>query len=64
MEDPEIAAEIQTRGLEIVYLSELAAALGFATDEGWTDEVFVAIERATPEQRRDAALRTIQLSRR
>ena len=62
MEDQEIAAEIQRRGLEIVYLSELAAALGFAIDEGWTDEVFAAIDLATPEQRRDAAIRTLQLS--
>ena len=63
MEDQEIAAEIQRRGLEIVYLSELAAALGFAVDEGWTEEIFAAIERATLEQRRSAALRTISLSK-
>jgi hypothetical protein len=62
MEDREIAAEIQRRGLEIVYLSELAAALGFAVDEGWTEEIFAAIDRASPEQRRSAALRTLQLS--
>ena len=53
MEDQEIAAEIQRRGLEIVYLSELAAALGYAVDEGWTEEIFAAIERATLEQRLD-----------
>lgn len=63
MEDQEIAAEIQRRGLEIVYLSELAAALGYAVDEGWTDEIFAAIERATLAQRRSAALRTLHLSR-
>ena len=63
MEDQEIAAEIQRRGLEIVYLSELAAALGFAVDEGWTEEIFAAIERATLEQRRSAALRTLHLSK-
>jgi hypothetical protein len=64
MEDHEIAAEIQRRGLEVVYLSELAAALGFAVEEGWTEEIFNAIERATLEQRRSAALRTLQLSNR
>jgi hypothetical protein len=64
MEDHEIAAEIQRRGLEVVYLSELAAALGFAVEEGWTEEIFTAIERATLEQRRSAALRTLQLSNR
>ena len=62
MEDQKIASELQRRGLEIVYLSELAAALGFATDEGWTEEIFAAIERATPEQRRDAAIRTLRLA--
>jgi hypothetical protein len=62
MDDREIAAEIQRRGLEIIYLSELAAALGYAMDEGWTEEIFAAIDQATPEQRRHAALRTLQLS--
>jgi hypothetical protein len=60
MQDHEIAAEIARRGLEIVYLSELAASLGFASDEGWSEAVIDAIERATPEQRRRAALRTLR----
>lgn len=63
MKDQEIAAEIQRRGLEVVYLSELAAALGFAVEEGWTEEIFTAIESATAEQRRAAAMRTLHLSR-
>jgi hypothetical protein len=62
MDDQEIAAEIQRRGLEIIYLSELAAALGYAVDEGWTEEIFAAIDRASLEQRRYAALRTLELS--
>lgn len=62
MEDQEIAAEIQRRGLEIEYLRELAAALGFADDEGWSEAVFEAIERATPEERRRAARRTLRLA--
>lgn len=61
--DEEIAAEIQRRGLEVAYLAELAAALGFASQEGWSEDVFVAIEHATPAERRDAALRTLRLSR-
>lgn len=61
MEDQEIADHIQRRGLEIEYLRELAAALGFGMDEGWSEEVFIAIERATPEERRRAALRTLEL---
>ena len=34
MNDEEIAREIQSRGLEIEYLRELAASLGFADSEG------------------------------
>ncbi len=59
MEDPEIAAEIARRGLELAYLSELAASLGFSVDEGWSEEAFAAIEHATDDQRRRAALRTL-----
>jgi hypothetical protein len=62
MREEEIAQAIQERGLELEYLRELAAALGFADDEPWSDAVFLAIERATPEQRRAAALRTLRLS--
>jgi hypothetical protein len=60
--DAEIAAEIQRRGLEIEYLRELSAALGFAATEPWTEEVFTAIDGATPDERRRAALRTLQLT--
>lgn len=62
MDDQEIAAEIARRGLEFVYLSELAASLGYAASEGWSEEVLRAIEQATPEERRRAALRTLGLS--
>jgi hypothetical protein len=62
MRDEEIAEAIQRRGLELEYLRELAAALGFADEEPWSEAIFVAIEAATPEQRRDAALRTLRLS--
>lgn len=62
MQDHEIAAEIARRELEFVYLSELAASLGFSADEGWSDDVMTAIEHATPDQRRRAALRTLGLS--
>lgn len=61
MTDDEIAAAIQRLGLEVEYLQELAASLGFAPEEGWSERVFDAIERATPEQRRLAALRTLSL---
>jgi hypothetical protein len=59
--DDEIAAAIQRLGLEVEYLQELAASLGFAPEEGWSELVFDAIDRATPEQRRLAALRTLSL---
>jgi hypothetical protein len=62
MDDTQIAAEIQRRGLEIEYLRELASALGYADEEGWTEEVFAAVEGATPQQRRQAALRTLELT--
>lgn len=61
MTDEQIAEAIQRRGLEIEYLRELAAALGFAESEGWTEDVFAAMENATAEQRRRAALRTLAL---
>ncbi|MBV9775258.1 MAG: hypothetical protein JO040_14990 [Gemmatimonadetes bacterium] len=61
MEDQEIAEQIQRRGLEIEYLRELAAALGFGIDEGWSEAVFIAIEGATMEERRRAAMRTLEL---
>jgi hypothetical protein len=62
MTDDEIAARIQGQGLEIDYLRELAASLGFAEEEGWSDAVFEAIEHASAEQRRVAALRTLGLA--
>lgn len=62
MTDEEIAARIQERELEIEYLRELAAALGFAADEGWTEDVFAAIDAADPVVRRRAALRTLKLA--
>lgn len=60
--DEEIAAAIQGRGLEIEYLRELAASLGFDSAEPWTEAAFTAIDQATPEQRREAALRTLRFS--
>jgi hypothetical protein len=61
MKDEEIATEIQRRGLEVAYLRELAAALGFTEEEGWSEALFSSIEEASPEQRRAAALRTLEL---
>jgi hypothetical protein len=62
MKDHEIATEIKRRGLELDYLRELAASLGFAEEEGWSEAVIAALEHATPEERRRAALRTLDLA--
>jgi hypothetical protein len=62
-DDADIAREIQARGLEVAYLRELAAALGFEAEEGWSEAVFASIEVASPEVRRRAALRTLELGR-
>jgi hypothetical protein len=62
MTDEEIASQIQQQGLEIEYLRELAASLGFAEEEGWSDAVFEAIEHASLAQRRAAALRTLGMA--
>lgn len=61
MDDDEIAKEIRGRGLELEYLRELAARLGYADEEGWTEQVFEAIDQAPMEERRKAALRTLRL---
>jgi hypothetical protein len=64
LNDEQIAELIQARGLEVEYLRELTAALGFAVEEGWTLEIFAAIEEAGIEVRRAAALRTLELGER
>ncbi|MEX2571820.1 MAG: hypothetical protein WD737_11030 [Gemmatimonadota bacterium] len=61
MNDREIATEIERRGLEVEYLRELAAALGFADEEGWSETVFLAMENAPHARRREAAIRTLEL---
>ena len=62
LSDAEIAELLEQRGLEMAYLRELAATLGFHTAEGWSDELIEAIDSASAQQRRRAALRTIDLS--
>jgi hypothetical protein len=62
MTDQEIAERIAAQALEEDYLRELLASLGFEPGEGWTGETIAAIENATAEQRRRAALRTIGMA--
>jgi hypothetical protein len=61
MDDEEIAARIRERGLEEEYVRELMASLGYDPGEGWTVNAIGALESATTEQRRAAALRCLEL---
>ena len=61
MEDEEIATQIRERGLEEEYVRELMASLGYDPAEGWTMDAIGALEAATTEQRRTAALRCLAL---
>lgn len=60
--DEWIGSEIRRRGLELEYLRELSAALGFEADEPWNPATIAAIEGAPPEVRRRAALRVLSLT--
>ena len=59
MTDEEIGERIRGRGLEGEYLRELLASLGHDPADGFGDAALGALEQATPEQRRAAALRTL-----
>jgi hypothetical protein len=61
MTDREIANEIAARCLEEEYLRELLASMGHDPAEGWSDHAIAALENATPDQRRRAALRTLEM---
>lgn len=61
MTDEEIGARIRGRGLEGEYVRELLASLGHDPADGFGDAAIRALEEATLEQRRRAALRTLRL---
>jgi hypothetical protein len=63
MTDQEIANEIAARCLEEEYLRELLASMGHDPGDGWTDAAISALDSASPDQRRRAALRTLDLGR-
>ena len=63
MTDEEIGERIRGRGLEEEYIRELLASLGFDPTDGFTLDGVEALEKATMEQRRKAALRTLALAR-
>jgi hypothetical protein len=62
MTDDEIGQRIRDRGLEEDYIRELMASLGFNPADGFTMDGIDAIDKATIEQRRKAALRTLAMA--
>lgn len=62
MTDDEIGEKIRGRGLEEEYIRELMASLGFDPAEGFTSAGIEALDSATMEQRRRAALRTLAMA--
>lgn len=60
--DDEIRERIRDRGLEEDYIRELMASLGFDPADGFTMDGIDAIDKATMEQRRRAALRTLAMA--
>ena len=60
--DDEIGQRIRDRGLEEDYIRELMASLGFDPADGFTMDGIDALDKATMEQRRRAALRTLAMA--
>ncbi len=60
--DDEIGEQLRERGLEEEYVRELMASLGFDPAEGFTNEGIEALDNATMDVRRKAALRTLALA--
>lgn len=60
--DDEIGEQLRGRGLEEEYIRELMASLGFDPAEGFTNEGIEALDNATMDVRRKAALRTLALA--
>jgi len=61
MTDEEIAEQLQGRNLEEDYVRELLASLGFDPSDGLTEIAVHALDTASMEQRRRAAIRTLRL---
>jgi ankyrin repeat protein len=61
MTDEEIGTMIRSRGLEEAYVRELLASLGYDPRDGFTMDGITALDSATMEQRRAAALRTLEM---
>jgi hypothetical protein len=61
MTDDEIAEQLKGRGLEEEYVRELLASLGYDPSEGLTEQAVHALDGASMETRRKAAIRTLRL---
>ena len=61
MTDDEIAEQLQGRGLEEDYIRELLASLGYDPADGLTEDAVHALDTASMDTRRKAAIRTLRL---
>ncbi|HEX6748602.1 MAG TPA: hypothetical protein VF092_14995 [Longimicrobium sp.] len=61
MTDDEIAEQLKGRGLEEDYVRELLASLGYDPADGLTEAAVHALDTASMDQRRKAAMRTLRL---
>ncbi len=62
LSDEQIGEKIRALELEEDYIRELLASLGFDPADGFTSESIAALEHATMDERRRAALRTLALA--
>ncbi|MBD0321740.1 MAG: hypothetical protein ICV87_15495 [Gemmatimonadetes bacterium] len=62
LSDEQIGQKIRALKLEEDYLRELVASLGFDPADGFTAASIAALDSATIEERRRAALRTLALA--
>ncbi|HSU13382.1 hypothetical protein [Longimicrobium sp.] len=61
MTDDEIAEQLKGRALEEEYVRELLASLGYDPSDGLTEAAVHALDTASMDQRRRAAIRTLRL---
>ena len=61
MTDDQIAEQRKGRGLEEEYVRELLASLGYDPADGLTEDAVHALDAASMDTRRKAALRTLRL---
>jgi hypothetical protein len=62
LSDEQIGEKIRALELEEEYIRELLASLGFDPADGFTSASIAALEHATMDERRRAALRTLALA--